>query len=144
MTEDHKVVGLQYLVGVLMFFFTGGLLAMAIRTELLSPTNHVFGPGTYIAIVGEHGTIMMMMATSAVVGPLGNWLVPLMIGSRRMAFPRVEAFSFWIFMAGYLVIMTALPLGGFPTGWTGYAPLQTQATAGWTPIWSASPSSVSA
>src|SRR5450631_2744512 len=130
MTEDHKVVGMQYLVGVLLFLFTGGLLAMLIRTELLSPTNHVFGPGTYIAIVSEHGTIMMMMASSAVVGPLGNWLVPLMIGSRRMAFPRVEAFSFWIFMAGYAVILTALPLGGFPTGWTGYAPLQTQAAGG--------------
>ena len=73
---------------------------------------------------------MMMMASSIVIGPLGNWLVPLMIGSRRMAFPRVEAFSLWIFAAGYLVILTALPLGGFPTGWTGYAPLQTQATAG--------------
>ena len=73
---------------------------------------------------------MMMMATSVVVGPLGNWLVPLMIGSRRMAFPRVEAFSFWIFEAGYLVILTAPFLGGFPTGWTGYAPLQTQAAAG--------------
>jgi cytochrome c oxidase subunit 1 len=130
MTDDHKVVGLQYLVGVLLFLFTGGLLAMAIRTELLSPTNHVLGPGTYINIVGEHGTIMMMMASSAVVGPLGNYLVPLMIGSRRMAFPRVEAFSFWIFMAGYAVILTALPLGGFPTGWTGYAPLQTQASGG--------------
>ena len=129
-TLDHKVVGLQYTVVVLLFFFTGGLLAMAIRTELLSPTSHVFGPGTYIAMVGEHGTIMMMMASSIVVGPLGNWLVPLMIGSRRMAFPRVEAFSFWIFAAGYLVILTALPLGGFPTGWTGYAPLQTQATGG--------------
>ena len=100
---------------------------MLIRTELLSPTNHVFGPGTYIAIVGEHGTIMMMMASSAVVGPLGNWLIPLMIGSRRMAYPRIEAFSFWIFMAGYLVIVSALFFGGFPTGWTGYAPLQTQA-----------------
>ncbi len=130
MTDDHKVVGLQYAVGVLLFLFTGGLLAMLIRTELLSPTNHVFGPGTYIAIVGEHGTIMMMMASSAVVGPLGNWLVPLMIGSRRMAYPRVEAFSFWIFMAGYLVILSALFFGGFPTGWTGYAPLQTQASGG--------------
>ncbi|MGO8724343.1 MAG: cbb3-type cytochrome c oxidase subunit I, partial [Acidimicrobiales bacterium] len=124
MTEDHKVVGLQYLVGVLVFLFTAGLLAMGIRTELLSPTSHVFGPGTYIALVGEHGTMMMMMASSAVVGPLGNWLIPLMIGSRRMAYPRIEAFSFWVFMAGYLVIMTALPLGGFPTGWTGYAPVQ--------------------
>ena len=130
LTEDHKVVGLQYLIGVLVFLFTAGLLAMAIRTELLSPTSHVFGPGTYIAIVGEHGTMMMMMASSAVVGPLGNWLVPLMIGSRRMAYPRVEVFSFWVFAAGYLVIMTALPLGGFTTGWTGYAPLQTQANPG--------------
>ena len=130
LTEDHKVVGLQYLIGVLVFLFTAGLLAMAIRTELLSPTSHVFGPGTYIAIVGEHGTMMMMMASSAVVGPLGNWLVPLMIGSRRMAYPRVEAVSFWVFAAGYLVIMTALPLGGFSSGWTGYAPLQTQANPG--------------
>jgi len=130
MTEDHKVVGMQYLIGVLIFLFTGGLLAMGIRTELLSPTNHAFGPGTYIDIVSEHGTMMMMMASSAVVGPLGNWLVPLMIGSRRMAFARIEAFSFWVFMAGYLVIMTALPLGGFPTGWTAYAPLQTQAGPG--------------
>ena len=114
MTDDHKVVGWQYAVGVLLFLFTGGLLAMLIRTELLSPTNHVFGPGTYIAIVGEHGTIMMMMASSAVVGPLGNWLIPLMIGSRRMAYPRVEAFSFWIFMAGYLVILSALLLRRLP------------------------------
>ncbi len=127
---DHKVIGLQYTVVVLLFFFTGGLLAMAIRTELLSPTSHIFGPGTYISVVSEHGTIMMMMASSIVIGPLGNWLVPLMIGSRRMAYPRVEAFSLWIFAAGYLVILTALPLGGFPTGWTGYAPLQTQAGAG--------------
>ena len=130
MTLDHKIVGIQYLIGVLVFLFTGGLLAMAIRTELLSPSSHIFGPGTYIAVVGEHGTVMMMMASSAVVGPLGNYLVPLMIGARRTAFPRVEAFSFWLFAAGYLVILTALPLGGFPTGWTGYAPLQTQAGAG--------------
>ncbi|MDE3204378.1 MAG: cbb3-type cytochrome c oxidase subunit I [Acidobacteriota bacterium] len=129
-STDHKVVGLQYVVGVLMFLFTGGLMAMAIRTELLTPTSRVFGPGAYIAIVGEHGTIMMMMASSVVVGPLGNWLVPLMIGSRRMAFPRIEAFSFWVFTAGYLVILTALPMGGFPTGWTGYAPLQTEAGGG--------------
>ena len=126
----HKVVGMQYLIMVLVFLFTGGLLAMAIRTELLSPTSHIYGPGTYISIVSEHGTVMMMMASSMVLGPLGNYLVPLMIGSRRMAFPRVEAFSFWCFTAGYFVILSALPLGGFPTGWTGYAPLQTEATAG--------------
>jgi cytochrome c oxidase subunit I len=129
-TTEHKVVGIQYLFGTLIFFFTAGLLAMGIRTELLTPTSRVFGPGTYIALVGEHGTMMMMVASSIVVGPLGNWLIPLMIGSRRMAFPRVEAFSFWAFAAGYFVILTALPLGGFPTGWTGYAPLQTQGAGG--------------
>ena len=129
-TLDHKVVGLQYVVGVLLFMFTGGLLAMAIRTELLNPTTHYFQPDTYIKIVSEHGTIMMMMATSIIVGPLGNYFVPLMIGSRRMAFPRIEALSFWIFTAGYMVIFSALPYGGFPTGWTGYAPLQTQAGPG--------------
>ncbi|HVA53535.1 MAG TPA: cbb3-type cytochrome c oxidase subunit I [Acidimicrobiales bacterium] len=127
---DHKVVGLQYVVGVLLFLFTGGLLAMAIRTELLNPTTHFFNAGTYIEIVSEHGTIMMMMATSIVVGPLGNYFVPLMIGARRMAFPRIEAFSFWTFLIGYAVIFSALPFGGFPTGWTGYAPLQTQAGPG--------------
>ncbi|HVA69941.1 MAG TPA: cbb3-type cytochrome c oxidase subunit I [Acidimicrobiales bacterium] len=127
---DHKVVGLQYVVGVLLFFFTGGLLAMAIRTELLSPTVHVFSADTYIKIVSEHGTIMMMMASSIIVGPLGNYFIPLMIGSRRMAYPRIEAFSLWTFVAGYFVIFSALPYGGFPTGWTGYAPLQTQAGPG--------------
>jgi cytochrome c oxidase subunit I len=127
---NHKTVGKQYVVGVLVFFFTAGLFAMGIRGQLLTPTNRFMGPGTYIAVVSEHGTMMMMAATSLVVGPLGNWLVPLMIGSRRMAFPRIEAFSFWTFTAGYLVILSALPLGGFPTGWTGYAPLQTQATGG--------------
>ncbi|MHB8380225.1 MAG: cytochrome c oxidase subunit I [Acidimicrobiales bacterium] len=127
---DHKVVGLQYVVGVLLFLFTGGLLAMAIRTELLNPTTHFFSADTYIKIVSEHGTIMMMMATSIVVGPLGNYFIPLMIGARRMAFPRIEAFSFWTFLIGYAVIFSALPYGGFPTGWTGYAPLQTQAGPG--------------
>jgi cytochrome c oxidase subunit 1 len=127
---DHKVVGLQYVVGVLLFFFTGGLLAMAIRTELLNPTVHVFSADTYIKIVSEHGTIMMMMASSIIVGPLGNYFIPLMIGSRRMAYPRIEAFSLWTFVAGYFVIFSALPYGGFPTGWTGYAPLQTQAGPG--------------
>jgi len=129
-TLDHKVVGMQYVIVVLFFLFTGGLMAMGIRTELLTPTTHIFGPGTYIALVSEHGTIMMMMASSLVIGPLGNYLVPLMIGSRRMAFPRIEAWSLWLFAAGYVCILTAIPLGGFPTGWTGYAPLQTQATEG--------------
>jgi len=73
---DHKVVGLQYLVSMITYFLTGGLFAMAIRAELLSPSYHLLTPNAYLEVVSEHGTMMMMMVTSVVVGPLGNYLVP--------------------------------------------------------------------
>jgi cytochrome c oxidase subunit I len=129
-TLDHKVVGIQYLVGMIIYFCTAGLLAMAIRTELLSPTHHVFSSSAYVEIVGEHGTMMMMLMTSVILGPFGNYLVPLMIGSKRVAYPRLEALSFWLTPAAFLVLLTALPLGGFHMGWTGYAPLSVQDTSG--------------
>ncbi len=129
-TLDHKVVGIQYLVGMIIYFCTAGLLAMAIRTELLSPVHHVFSSAVYIEIVGEHGTMMMMLMTSVILGPFGNYLVPLMIGSKRVAFPRIEALSFWLTPAAFLILLSALPLGGFNFGWTGYAPLSIQDTVG--------------
>jgi cytochrome c oxidase subunit 1 len=127
---DHKVIGIQYLIGMVGYFCTAGLFAMAIRTELLSPTTHVFGPGTYIEIVGEHGTMMMMLMSSVILGPFGNYLVPLMIGSKRTAFPRLSALSFWLTPVAFIVLLSAILWGGFPTGWTGYAPLSNQATQG--------------
>jgi cytochrome c oxidase subunit I len=127
---DHKVVGLQYLVGMLIYFCTAGLFAMAIRTELLSPTHHVFSSQVYVEIVGEHGTMMMMLMTSVILGPFGNYLIPLMIGAKRVAFPRIEALSFWLTPAAFLILLSGLLLGGFPFGWTGYAPLSIQSTVG--------------
>jgi cytochrome c oxidase subunit I len=127
---DHKVVGIQYLWGIGIFFFIGGLNAMFIRTELLSPTSHVFPPGQYLTLVGLHGTMMMGMFTSGILGPFANYIVPLMIGARRMAFPRIEALTFWLLMAAGAVLMTAIDFGGFPTGWTGYEPLSDQANGG--------------
>jgi len=127
---DHKVVGIQYLVGMIIYFCTAGLFAMAIRTELLSPTQHVFTSQVYVEIVGEHGTMMMMLMTSVILGPFGNYLVPLMIGSKRVAFPRIEALSFWLTPAAFLILLSGLLLGGFPFGWTGYAPLSIQSTVG--------------
>ncbi len=127
---DHKVVGMQYLLGIGAFVFVGGLNAMLIRFELLRPNHQAFGAGNYLTLVGLHGTMMMGMMTSAVIGPFANYFVPLMIGARRMAFPRIEALTFWLLMAAGVILMTALGYGGFPTGWTGYEPLSDQANLG--------------
>jgi cytochrome c oxidase subunit 1 len=128
---DHKVVAMQYLVGIGVFFFVGGLNAMLIRTELLQPNTHVFGANQYLTLVGMHGTMMMGMMTSGILGPFANWAVPLMIGARRMAFPRIEAFTFWLLMAAGVILVTTIFFGGFQTGWTGYQPLGAQSTAGY-------------
>src|SRR5215471_11529010 len=74
--------------------------------------------------------MMMMLMTSVIVGPFGNYLVPLMIGGKRVAFPRLEALSFWITPMAFLILLSGLLLGGFPFGWTGYAPLSIQSTIG--------------
>jgi cytochrome c oxidase subunit I len=130
MSTDHKVIGLQYLLGIGFFFFIGGLNAMLIRTELLRPSPPVFSPGQYLTIVGLHSTMMVMMVSSIILGPFGHFFVPLMIGARRMTFPRLEALSFWILAFGGIVLMSAISYGGFPTGWTGYPSLAIQANAG--------------
>ena len=127
---DHKVVGIQYLIGIGAFIFIGGLNAMLIRFELLRPQHLVWNGNNYLTLVGLHGTMMMGMMTSGILGPFANYLVPIMIGARRMAFPRIEALTFWLLMAGGAILMTALAFGGFPTGWTGYAPLSEQANMG--------------
>ncbi|HEY0316994.1 MAG TPA: cbb3-type cytochrome c oxidase subunit I [Solirubrobacterales bacterium] len=127
---DHKVVGIQYIFGIGLFFFIGGVNAMLIRAELLRPSPQLFGAGNYLTLVGLHGTMMMGVMTSAVLGPFANYFVPLMIGARRMAFPRIEAITFWLLMAAGTILMTTLFFGGFPTGWTGYAPLNDQANYG--------------
>jgi cytochrome c oxidase subunit 1 len=128
---DHKVVSIQYIVGIGVFFLIAGLNAMLIRSELLQPNVHLFGPNQYLTLVGLHGAMMMGMMTSAILGPFANWLVPLMIGCRRMAFPRIESFTFWLLMAAGVVFLTTLFLGGFQTGWTGYQPLGGEGTAGY-------------
>jgi len=129
-TLDHKVVGIQYLYGMIGYFLTGGLFAMAIRSELLSPSYHLIGPNQYLMVVGEHGTMMMMMMSSVILGPFGQYFGPLLIGSKRVAYPRLEALGFWLTPAAYVILLSAVLFGGFPTGWTGYMPLATQAKQG--------------
>ncbi|MEA2313467.1 MAG: cytochrome c oxidase subunit [Solirubrobacteraceae bacterium] len=127
---DHKVVGMQYMIGIGVFFFVGGLNAMLIRTELLHSTPTVVGPNQYLSLVGMHGTMMMGMMTSGILGPFANYFVPIMIGSRRMAFPRIESLTFWLLMAAGFILVSTIFFGGFPTGWTGYEPLNDQAVMG--------------
>src|SRR6204780_1476096 len=129
-TLDHKVVGIQYLYGMIAYFLTGGLFAMAIRSELLSPSYHLIGPEQYLEVVGEPGTMMMMMMSSVILGPFGQYFGPLLIGSKRVAFPRLEALGFWLTPASYVILLSAILFGGFPPGWPGYEPLATQATSG--------------
>jgi cytochrome c oxidase subunit 1 len=127
---DHKVVAIQYLVATLFFFFVAGLNAMFIRTELTSDNATLIPAGNYLTLVGLHGTMMLTMMSAGVIGPLGNWLVPIMIGARRMAFPRIESLTMWLTVLAGFVLLSATLLGGFPTGWTGYANLADQARAG--------------
>ena len=127
---DHKVVGLQYLIGIGAFIFIGGLNAMLIRFDLLSPTHQTFNANNYLTLVGLHGTMMMGMMTSGILGPFANYFLPILIGARRMAFPRIEALTFWLLMAAGVILLSTVEYGGFPTGWTGYAPLNDQANMG--------------
>ena len=130
MNTNHRVIGIQYLVVVLTLFFIGGLNAMLIRAELLQPTAWLWQPDRYLTLVGLHGTMMLMIMSAGVLGPLGNYLVPILIGSRGMAFPRIESLSFWLTPAAGAVLLSTLFLGGFSTGWTGYAPLADQSRLG--------------
>ncbi len=130
MTTDHKVIGLQYLVMILAFLFIGGLGAMFIRSELLTPTPSVANAQSYLTLVGLHSTLMIFMASAAIIGPFGNYFVPIMIGTRNMAFPRLEALTFWLLPPAGLILLSTVFLGGFTTGWTGYAPLADQNVLG--------------
>ncbi|MGH3025229.1 MAG: cytochrome c oxidase subunit I, partial [Gaiellaceae bacterium] len=130
LNTDHKVVGMQYFVGIGLFFFIAGLNAMLIRFELLRPQPNVWPAGNYLTLVTEHGTMMMGMMTSGILGPFANYLVPLMIGARRMAFPRIEALTFWLLMSAGTILISAISFGGVPTGWTGYEPLNLEGNLG--------------
>jgi cytochrome c oxidase subunit 1 len=129
-TTDHKVVGVQYLVATMLLLGVGGTLAMIIRTNLITPHSTFLGPQTYNSVVGLHGIIMIIATIIMITGPFGNFILPIMIGARDMAFPRLNALSFWLLAAAIPVMLSAAFLGGIPTGWSGYAPLADQAPPG--------------
>ncbi|MGO9902687.1 MAG: cbb3-type cytochrome c oxidase subunit I [Solirubrobacteraceae bacterium] len=127
---DHKVVGVQYLMTVLVLFLVGGIASWMIRLEQAQSGAKVFTPATYNTIVGMHGIIMIATTIIMLTATFGNYIVPIMIGANDMAFPRLNALSFWTLFPAVPILLSAIVLGGFSTGWTGYAPLADQAALG--------------
>ncbi len=130
LSYDHKVIGVQYLIAMLMAMLFGGIGAMLVRTNLLAPDTPIVPPDTYLTLVSMHSVLMVFVASAAIVGPFGNFFVPLMIGTNRMAFPRLEALSLWLVPPALVIMLLSPIFGGFQTGWTGYTPLSEQAGQG--------------
>jgi cytochrome c oxidase subunit 1 len=123
-TVDYKRIGILYCATALGFFVLGGLEALAIRLQLARPNGDVLDASTYNQFFTMHGLTMIFL----VVMPLGvglmNYFVPLMIGARDMALPRLNAFSYWVYLFGGLFLYTSFVVGNAPAGgWFGYAPL---------------------
>ena len=127
---DHKVVGTQYLVLVMVLFGAGGAMAMMIRTQLLSPYNTWLSAQTYNSLVSVHGMTMIIATIIMVSGPFANFIMPIMIGAKDMAFPRLNALSFWTVVAAVPPLMASFFVGGIDSGWTTYAPLSVQSYLG--------------
>src|SRR5438105_11928701 len=131
-TTDHKKIGILYLINSFSFFFVGGILALLMRSELARPGTQFLPPHAYNQVFTEHGTLMIFLFVFPTLAGFGNYLVPLQIGALDMAFPRVNALSFWLLPVGGLTILSGfLAKGGAgAAGWTGFAPLSVQGGTG--------------
>src|SRR5258707_12611519 len=123
-SSAHKLLGLISMYPAFIFFLLGRIEALIMRAQLAVPNNKLISAGLYSEVFTMHGTIMIFAFMMPVFVGLANYLVPLMIGARDMAFPRLNAASFWLFVAGALVLAMSLLIGVAPdAGWFGYAPL---------------------
>jgi cytochrome c oxidase subunit 1 len=124
-TVDHKRIGILYIATAGLFFVVAGLLALLIRTQLARPEQSVVTGEAYNEVVTMHGTAMVFFVVVPILAGLGNFLVPLMIGAADMAFPRLNALSYWLFAFGGGIFLCSFfaPGGAANTGWTAYPPL---------------------
>jgi cytochrome c oxidase subunit 1 len=136
---DHKVIGIQYTITSLLLLTLAGLFALIFRTELASSGQQFLkadatfmsqnGLQWYNTLMSLHGIVMIVSILLGIAGVM-NYLVPMLIGARDMAFPRLNAFSFWIAVPAAVLLLSSMFLGGFDTGWTGYPPLSARAPVG--------------
>src|ERR687889_1596103 len=123
-TTDHKKIGIMYLVNSYFWFAVAGLLAVFVRAELAQPGTQYFAEQRYNELFTMHGTTMIFLFIIPILAGFGNYIVPLQIGALDMAFPRVNALSFWMLPLAGLVLFSSYALGGpAPAGSTQYAPL---------------------
>src|SRR5438477_1911907 len=128
-TVDHKRIGILYILTSLVFFVAGGIVALLMRSQLARPNEHVFTRDTYDQMFTMHGTTMVFLVVVPVFAGLANFLVPLMIGARDMAFPRLNALSYWFYLLGGIVLYASwFSAGGAArAGWYSYPPLSEHA-----------------
>jgi len=130
MTTDHKKIGVMYMLTGFAFFLVGGLEALLIRTQLAVPNGHVLSPQVYDQIFTMHGVTMIFLFVMPTLTGFGNYIVPLMIGARDMAFPRLNAFGYWLVLFGGVFLNSSFLFAAAPNnGWFNYAPLTELNTA---------------
>jgi len=124
-TVDHKRIGILYIATALVFFFAGGILALLMRAQLATPDESIITKNRYDEVMTMHGTTMVFLVVVPILAGFGNYLVPLMIGARDMAFPRLNALSYWLFLLGGIVLYLSWFSASGPAraGWTSYPTL---------------------
>ncbi|ABE36093.1 cytochrome c oxidase, subunit I [Paraburkholderia xenovorans LB400] len=121
---DHKIIARRFMVTTFVFFVLAGLMALVMRTQLARPASHVVGPDMYDQLFTIHGTAMMFLFAVPVMQAVAMYLIPLLIGARSVAFPRMNAYAYWVFLFGGLTLFIAFLLGAGPrSGWFSYVPL---------------------
>ncbi|AKT43929.1 cytochrome C oxidase subunit I [Chondromyces crocatus] len=122
-TIDHKRIGLMYLASVVLAFLVGGLFALAVRLELLTPDRTIMSAAGYNQAYTLHGAVMVFLfIIPSIPASLGNFLLPIMIGAKDVAFPKLNLLSLYVFWIGALITLSSLVIGGIDTGWTFYVP----------------------
>ena len=125
-TTDHKKIGIMYLYTVLVFFVLGGVEALLIRVQLGAPENTLVTPEVYNQLFTMHGTTMIFLVVVPVWAGFANYLLPLMIGARDVAFPRLNAWSYWMFLFGGLALYASFFFSPPEAGWFSYVPLSSK------------------
>jgi len=125
-TLDHKRIGVMYLVAITSSFFLGGVFALLVRTELLTPGQTIMTADTYNKMFTLHGAVMIFLfIIPGIPAALGNFVLPLMLGAKDVALPRLNLTSFWFWMVGAVFALVSIIVGAVDTGWTFYTPYST-------------------